>query len=270
MELKIYSPDDNEYLKSIEWNHEDIKSEVTAKMQYYNAIVYDESQIKEAKADRATLNKFIAALDEKRKEIKKQCLAPYEEFEIKMKEIVSLVNEPVALIDSQIKIYDERQKELKRASIQELFDSAGFQNFVKLEMIFEPKWLNVSVSIKQIEEQLKMKMYQIGTDLATLSKLPEFSFEATEVYKETLDLNRAISEGQRLAEIQRRKVAAEEATNIKEIPVEARNEASVQESAPEPELITIYELKFSVQVTRKQAMKLKQFFEDNKINYRKI
>ena len=53
-------------------------------------------------------------------------------------------------------------------------------------------------------------MYLIGNDIATINNLPEFSFEAREVYVKTLDIAKAIKEGQRLAEIQKRKNAYEE------------------------------------------------------------
>lgn len=49
----------------------------------------------------------------------------------------------------------------------------------------------------------------VEKDVDTLSKLPEFGFEALEVYKSTLDINRALNEGQRLAEIQRKKAEYE-------------------------------------------------------------
>lgn len=52
-------------------------------------------------------------------------------------------------------------------------------------------------------------MYAIGNDVLTISQLPEFSFEAMEVYKATLDINKAIAEGMRLADIQKRKEAYE-------------------------------------------------------------
>ena len=35
MELKIYSPTEEGFLKSIEWNHEEIKREVAERVRYY-------------------------------------------------------------------------------------------------------------------------------------------------------------------------------------------------------------------------------------------
>ena len=85
MELKIYSPTEEGFLKSIEWNHEEIKREVAERVRYYKNLAYTDDQIADAKKDRATLNKFVQELEATRKAVKKQCLAPYEDFEKKIK-----------------------------------------------------------------------------------------------------------------------------------------------------------------------------------------
>ena len=46
--------------------------------------------------------------------------------------------------------------------------------------------------MKSIQEAIDERLLQVGKDIATLSTLPEFGFEATEVYKTTLDVNKAI------------------------------------------------------------------------------
>lgn len=220
MELKIITSED-EFLKEITWNHEEIKKAVEEKLADYKNLVYTEAQLPEAKKDRANLNKFIQALEAKRKEIKKRCLEPYEEFESQMKEIIALVKEPVDLIDSQIKEYEEAQKTEKREHIEALFREIGFQDFITPEKIWNDKWLNKSYSLKAIEEDMLAIRYRIGNDVLTINSLPEFSFEALEVYKDSLDLAAAISEGHRLADIQKRKEEAEAARKAAE---EARKE----------------------------------------------
>lgn len=113
MELKIYSPTEDGFIKAIEWNNEEIKREVADRVAHYKGLVYTDAQIPEAKKDHANLRKFAEALETKRKEVKKQCLAPYELFEKQVKEIVAIVNEPIALIDTQIKEYEQMKKDEK-------------------------------------------------------------------------------------------------------------------------------------------------------------
>ena len=42
--------------------------------------------------------------------IRDRCMKPYEEFEAKIKELSAIVNEPIALIDSQLKEYEMQKK----------------------------------------------------------------------------------------------------------------------------------------------------------------
>lgn len=231
MELQIYNPTADGFLKSIDWNHEEIKKEVAEKVEYYKTLVYTEDQVKDAKADRATLNKFVKALEDKRKEIKKQCLAPYDKFEAEMKEVLAIVNEPIGLIDSQIKGFEEEQKAKKLEDVKQAFADAGFQEFVKFEQIFDSKWLNKSKSLSSIKDEMNDLHNKIGTEVKTINSLPAFSFEALAVYKETLDISQAITEGQRLERIQKEKEAHEAEMKAKAEEAAMLAEAQAHEAA---------------------------------------
>ena len=194
MEFKILSPQDGNLVQDISWNNEELKAEISAKMEDYKGLVFTEETVKEAKKDRASLNKLRSAFEDERKRIKKLYMDPYNRFEQQVKEVIALIDEPIRLIDAQIKEVEENKKIQKRKDIEELFESIGFQNFVSLNQIWDEKWLNASVPITKIEEQMKSEMYRIGNEVATISRLPEFSFEAMEVYKKSLDMNHAIQE----------------------------------------------------------------------------
>lgn len=206
MELKINAM---ETTNAINFNFEELKNEITTKSELYKNMVYTDDTIKTAKEDRASLNKFIKALDDKRKEVKKQCLEPYNNFEKQVKELVRIINEPVTLIGEQITEFEEREKAAKREEVERLFNEAGFEPFVRLEQIFDPKWLNKSASLKSIATELKNLAERIKSDLAVLNEISEFQFEATETYKDTLDISKAIAEKNRLVEMQKRKAEYE-------------------------------------------------------------
>lgn len=279
MELKIYNPTDDGFIKAIEWNHEEIKKEISDKIEHYKNLVYTDDQIKEAKTDRATLRKFIDALDTKRKEIKKQCLQPYEEFEKEMKSIIAIVNEPVALIDKQVKEYEDKQKQEKKLAIEELFSTIGFQPFVTLELIWDEKWLNASVSMKKIEEQMKEQMYKIGNDILTLSNLSDFGFEATEIYKSTLDINRALNEAQRMSEIAKKK-AENEAQMKARLAAEAEVKQQEEFIPPVADNTPFEEVKqneqskqwisFKALLSTEDALALRDFFKSRKIEFKAV
>lgn len=264
----------------IQFNYEELKAEITSKVEMYKNLVYTGSdQIKDAKADRAALNKLIKAMSDERIRIKKECLKPYEEFERKIKELTDIVNEPVQLIDKQIKEYEQTLKEEKRKDIEALFETIGFQAFVKLEMIWDEKWLNASVSMKSIEEKMRDRMYQISTDLLTLNRLSEYAFEAVAVYKETLDMNRSIAEAQRMSEIAKQKAEAEtrkkqeEERRAKEAEEKKMHETPViipEQQEPEHTETQKMEVRFAALLTTEDALALKEFFQSRNIEFRAI
>lgn len=208
MELKVKTPT---FPDVIEFNFEELKQEITKKASDYVNLVYTEEQIQDAKKDRAALNKFVKALSDERIKIKNECLKPYEDFETKIKELAGIVNQAIANIDGQVEGYEEKKREEKRDAIKKFWNETEIALPIPLtlEQIFDEKWLNASVSMKSIQTEINELLAKIEADLATLSNLPEFAFEAVEEYKTTLDLSKAIQEGQRLAEIQKRKQEAE-------------------------------------------------------------
>lgn len=264
----------------IEFNFEELKEQVTKKVAMYKNLVYTDDQVKEAKADRAALNKFVKSLSDERIRVKKQCLKPYEEFESKINELTAIVNEPIQLIDKQVKEYEEKQKAEKLESIKELFVTIGFQSFVKLENIFDQKWLNAGTSMKKIEDFMNEKKFQIGNDVLAINRLPEFSFEAMETYKQTLDLSKAIQEGQRLADIAKRKAEHEA-----ELARQQAERKVVEQSADQKRDAEAPQQSDTVQVDQKQdkqwirfaallstedAIALKAFFTSQNIEFKAI
>lgn len=272
MELEIYSPSEDGYVKEIKWNHEQIKTEVAEKVSYYKNLLYTDDQIKIAKSDRAKLNKFVQALEEKRKEIKKRCLEPYEDFESKLKEITEIVNEPIKVIDAQVKAVEEKAKAEKLKAIKAFFLSRNFPDFVEFEQIFNSKWLNVTKKLDSVKEEISAKKKKVLEELSTLSNLPEFAFEATEVYKSTLDINKAILEGQKLAETAKRKANFEAEIarrKAEENLQEAKELAASKESIASDEPVRAW-MSFKANLTLEDAKALKTFFAIRKIEFERI
>lgn len=239
MELKIY---ENHEQKEIKWNNEELKAEIAEKVKDYKNLVYTDNQIKDAKADRAKLNKLVKALEDKRKEVKKECLQPYEKFESQIKEVIEIVNEPIALIDGQVKEYEEQKKKEKQEQIEKLFEEKNIFDWLNLKSVFDEKWLNASKNISRIEVELDEIIAKIDSDIRTLQSLQEFAFEAIEEYKHSLDISKAIAEGQRLAEIQRRKEEAKKEEEARKAEEQAKQEqAEIEKGLPfnEPEVVQI-------------------------------
>ena len=239
MELKIYNPsEENGFLKAIEWNYEELKAELSQKLEDYKGLVYTEEQIKDAKADRAKLNVLATAIDSKRKDLKKKCLQHYDQFEAQIKDLLALIKEPVSLIDTQIKDFEEEKKKKKLEEVKELFErlktEAGEElEFISFEQVFEDKFLNASVSLKQVETVINNIFNSVKCNLKTISDLKEYSFEATEVYKETLNLNTALEKAKYMIDMAERRKAEEERRKAEEERRKAEEERREQEKNEE-------------------------------------
>jgi len=278
LEIRVSSPTDDAFVEHIVWNADEIAKEVEAKVGYYKNLVYTEDQVTEAKKDRATLRKFVTALKDKDHEIKERCLAPYEEFHNQMLKIIALVEEPAELIDKQVKEFEEGQKRQKLAAINDLFEKKGFQPWVTLERIMNPKWLNKTYSIKQIDADLTTIQHKIGEDILLINGQKEGMQAALSEYKRSMDVSASIAAAQRYMEAKR---AEEELTrSMQAEPVHADAEP-MREPVPAPKpapLPEVYqdgtpvrkEIMFKVLVTKEEMQKLNRFLLDNHYTFRQI
>ena len=94
------------------------------------------------------------AIDEKRKEVKKQCLVPYEDFEAKCKELQGLIDQPINLISCQITAFEEKRIYKKRERIKEIFQEVFEGSEISLEKVYNHKWENSTYSIPKIQNCL--------------------------------------------------------------------------------------------------------------------
>lgn len=283
----------------IQFNFDEIKEEISEKLQKFENLVYTDEQIKEAKADRSSLNKLKKALQDEKIRRKKEYLKPFEDFENKINEIIKLIDAPVGLIDKQVKEFEEKKKADKRIEIGAFWETTEHPEWMTLARIFDERWLNATYTMKQIQADINGWINRINSEMETLEQLDSFSFEAIDVYKRSLDINQAIAEGKRLSDIQKRKEEAlkrteEEARRKAEIEAEKKWEEMQKagselaegfseglkeeteeidakaEKAEETAQNGAMWLSFSACLTIDQALKLKKFFEDNNIEFKKI
>ena len=195
--------------EALTFNYEELKSELMAKAEHYENLVFTSEQLTEAKAERAKLNKLKKALNDERIRREKEYMQPFNDFKAKITEIIGIIDRPAQAIDKQVKSFEEAEKEKKLAEILHFYNDVEKPEWLDIKLIFNDKWLNASAKMSAIEKEIKEKIEQVTKDLETLRQLPEFAFEATEEYKQSLDLNKAIAEGHRLSEMQKRKAELE-------------------------------------------------------------
>ena len=279
LEIKILTPQD-QFLSAVEFNYDELKQGLQENLEKYQNLVFTEETMKEGKDTRAKLNKLKKALDDKRKDIKKQCLEPYNAFETKINELISLVDKPALAIDNQIKAYEEALKEAKKQEIINYFNSKSmFGDLIKIDhpCFWDEKWLNATKKIKDVEFEIDNKITTIKEGLETIDltfKDCEFRPQMRDIFLRTLDISKALNEKTRLgnqkkAEEEYKKkqeeLAKQKAEEQKKVePVIIKEE--VKEEAKQEEIKKWKT--FSVEVNKEKFIKIRKFLIDNNINYK--
>lgn len=272
--------------KTIDFNFEQLKGQLAASLELYTGMVVTEDGIKGAKEDRARLNKLREALEDKRKEVKKQCMAPYTDFEAKVKELVHLVDQPIGAIDGQLRDFEERRRAEKKVAVLAVYlESVGeLRELLPFERLWREEWYNKYATMKKIKEEIDAAVKKASSDLNVLSTVEsEFSEAVKLKYLERLDLNEALAERSRLRERARKLREYEEQqkrdTASLERPVQAAGTEPIQEPAGTEETPQeaaegrgeqIYLLRFECQLTWDQAAELSAWLRFKNINYRRI
>ena len=297
MELKIYNPQDNGFLQKIDWNFEDLKTEITASAQEYETSVYTDDTIKAAKADRAKLNKFVDALNGKRTEIRKALLKPDEQFGLEIKELTGIVQKAIDNIDTQVKGYEERQREEKTAKVREFYEENihDLSSVLPFDRVFKPEYANASTTMKSIKEGILALIQKVDEGLAIINEVDsKFAGDMKEVFLRTYDIGSAMAERNRLEAAEEKRKAYEEEQARKKAERETAMQAqtsrvinagrapvtysppvktqSVVQPTPVVETVEdpVHVLDFRVHATKTQLDKLKDFLKANNIRFEPV
>ena len=233
LSLVINQPDEGKFLQKIGWNKQEIMDAVASITEQYEGLTYTEEQMQDAKKDRATLNAMRKAISDRRIEVKKALLAPYDAFEAEVKEVVALIDKPIAMIDEQTSAYEEKLKEDKRNELIEFFkENVGeLDGTLTFDMIFNPKWLNKSVSLKSCKEEILSSISKTETDVRAIDTMIEEKYRAYAkdfYFRKGRNMTSVLNEVGRMQEIDRK---AEEERLAKEEAEERRREQEAAEKA---------------------------------------
>ena len=188
----------------INWNFEELKTALAAEMEKYTGIVYDDDSIADAKNTVAYLRKLKDSVEERRKEVKKECLKPYDDMEKQVKELTQLIDEPINTIAKQVKDYEEEQRKKKKEEIlaymKEAFTELPETVASKLKSkIYDSKWENKSTTKKTWQTAVNTALENTKGDLNILDGIEEdFREDAKKVYEKNLVLSEALSKVQEL------------------------------------------------------------------------
>lgn len=182
---------------TIEDNLDLVELSIREKVQEYAAVIVTEDSIKDGKRFLADIRKERKVLDDERKEIKSQWMAPYEAFEKRAKQIIALYDEPVKIINRKLEEFEEQRREVKRQEIKAAYDfvKGDLADWLPLDRIYNPKWENATYSGKKIREDMELLFDQMRVYISTLCSMnSEFEEDALRVLRETGSLQNAITE----------------------------------------------------------------------------
>lgn len=231
LKLEIISPNEGQFLKKIGWNKDEIKKAVISITEQYKGLAYTEEQLQEAKKDRAMLNAMKKDISDRRIQVKKALLEPYDVFESEVKEVVALIDEPIEMIGKQIEAYEDKVREEKNTALAQFFSEniGELSEVVSYERIFNPKWLNKTASLSSCKAEIQKIIDDINTDLAAIISSVDEKYQvfAKDYYlQHGFNLSKALGEANRIQEMDKKaeadRKAREEAERERE---EARKEA---------------------------------------------
>lgn len=277
MEIQIYNPTQAQPLPEVRWNYEEVKGWVQAGLDCYKGRVYTEDTVREAKVDRAALNKLANALDDKRKELKSAYLAPYATFEAQVKELAELVKKQSDSISEQIENFDKLRRQEKEAECRNLYDQfiGDLAPLVPYEKLQNPRWLNITYSLTQVMNDIRDRVAQIQTGLEALDALeiePGIREQVKGVFLRDFDISAALTESQRIkerqealeryntAQVAQNQRRTPEANGDMNIPLQAQTRYSDENSAEKIHTVT-----FRIRVTESKLRALGEYMRENGI-----
>lgn len=280
MELKIYSPQDAGFVQKIDWNFEELKSEIIAVSQEYETSVYTDETMKNAKSDRAKLKKFVDAMKSERTLIRKKLLEPDILFGEQIAELTGIVERAIDNIDTQVKDYEQRQRDAKTAKIREFYEENIYDlaEYLPFERLFRSEWANASTTMKSVKESMLDTIQKVAEGLAILNEAESpYAGDMKKVFLRTYDIGAAMAERNRLeAEAENRRLYMEEQERRKAECEAARKAeaervmAAGRNQPKEPEYVApvedvveepVHILDFRVHATIKQLEQLKNFLK---------
>ena len=238
---------------AISFNFEELKAEIAVKAAEYSTSVYTAENIATAKSDRAKLNKLKDALKSERIKREKEFLKPFNEFKEQVAELISIIDEPIANIDAQVKSFEEAERLEKKGDCVEAFASIPHPEWLDYMQIENPKWYNKTTSLATVKDEIVKRVMEIESDLNIISDASADPVTSVEYYKRTLNLQNALAEGKRAYEISLKKE-------------ELKMVAKPKETAPEEEAEWV---SFRALLTPTQAKALGGFCKLNGIKIEK-
>lgn len=282
----------------IKANFDELKAELTKKVESYRTMVVTPETTAAAKTDLANLRRVQKDIDVVRLAWKKEYMAPWDEFEAQCKELKAVLDGGISNLDTQVKKFEEAEVQAKIDELHAYFDTVAsvsaageIADFEKIRAA-HPKWKNRGCSMTEAQNDIQIALAEIERGVNALRNMPE-AYKAAMLAKfaENYRLDDAMNvmtQMQRQEAMERARAEREAEARMRDSVRDARtpqNEANEPEremTLPEAESPAVLEnereeaiqieeatrrVEFWVEITASQGKMLGDFLRGNGIRY---
>ena len=178
-------------------NFGQVEAAIRGTLEEYRGAVFTEESKPLAKKIVAGLRAQKKTFEENLKEEKKKYMQPWEAFEAEAKRLIAMYEEPIDLINGQVKAFEEERIRRKKELIQKAYQEevpGELLEYLPLERVYNPRWENATVKEKEIRKELVALAGQVGTDIETIRGMESDCIQAAlSLYLEHFRLSEAVS-----------------------------------------------------------------------------
>lgn len=124
----------------------------------------------------ALARKMSERLNQEKIRVKKTILEPYNDFEVKVKEIIGIITEGENVARDKLKAIDDQRREEKRAEIRRIWDArcGSFISgaYLTFEQFLQDRHLNKTVPMSEVEHEMVVFLMDKSDDIQYLSEKP--------------------------------------------------------------------------------------------------
>ena len=178
-------------LPAIRWNEAEVQQNLTEMLAAYTGRVYTPETIKDAKADRAAVNKLDKQLSDAARSAKAFYMKPLEEFLQSAKQMQGQCKAVSGAIDHQVKAVEEAERQDKADALRAVYaDCIGeLREMIPFDRLLVPQWLNKTYDLAKASreyEKIRSALEQVeatgyGIVMPTIDEL---SLEQPEIVQQ--------------------------------------------------------------------------------------
>jgi hypothetical protein len=257
-----------------------LKPEIEAYVNQALSLPVNDETVKEIKKVRTDLRAKFEALEAERKRIKEAIAKPYNDMETVYKECVSdILKDADTKLKERIDEVEDAQKKEREEAVTGFFNeyalskNVGFLSFAQSNI----KVL-LSTSEKQLKDACRVFIDTIADDIALINSEQEHAAEMMVEFKKTLNASNAILEVRnryKAIEAEKAKQAERQAIQQQQNETVSKVERVIAAQvitppatpAPESDENEVVTVSFTVKDTRKKIRALREFMNQNQINY---